>query len=236
MTKAAIMQPTYLPWCGYFGLIDIVDIFVIYDDVQFEKRSWQQRNKIKTTSGSQWLTVPVDSKGKRFQKINEVCISEQSNFSKDHIRAIEVNYSKTKYFKEYKNAIFDCISNNQKYLLDLNQSIIFELSKILELQTDFINSSKLKVSGKKEERLVNICKHLSAAHYIATPGAKIYLDGTDAFEKNEIKLSYQSFTHPIYPQINGNFLSHMGIIDILFNCGPRKTLELIRESCIIENL
>ena len=236
MTKAAIMQPTYLPWCGYFGLIDIVDIFVIYDDVQFEKRSWQQRNKIKTTSGSQWLTVPVDSKGKRFQKINEVYISEQSNFPKDHIRAIEINYSKTKYFKEYKNTIFDCISNNQKYLLDLNQSIIIELSKILGLKTDFINSSKLEVSGKKEERLVNICKHLSVGHYVSTPGAKIYLDGSDAFEKNEIELSYQAFTHPIYPQINGDFLSHMGTIDILFNCGPRKTLELIRESCIIENL
>ncbi len=234
MIKTAIMQPTYFPWCGYFGLIDMVDVFVIYDDVQFDKRSWQQRNKIKTSSGSQWLTVPVDSKGKQFQNINKVKISTQSDFAKSHIKAIEVNYSKSKYFKVHKNAIFDCIKENQTSLANLNVSIILEVSKILDIQTDFIKSSELNVLGKKEERLVNICKHISATSYISTPGSRIYLDETDIFKRNDIELSYQAFSHPLYSQINGEFISHMGIIDILFNCGSVKTLELIRESCMIE--
>ena len=230
MTRAAIMQPTYLPWIGYFGLIYQVDIFVIYDDVQFDKRSWQQRNKIKTQSGSQWLTVPVKSKGMYSQKINEVIIDPKSNFSTSHIKAIETNYARAPFFKVYKNYIFDCIESNSKSLLSLNQSLICLISNILNIEIEFVRSSDLKVAGKKEERLVNICKKLSADRYVSPPGSKVYLDETDIFVKNNLTLAYQNFKHPIYPQINGDFISHMAIIDVLFNCGSDKTCKLISSS------
>jgi hypothetical protein len=237
MKKVAIMQPTYLPWMGYFSLINQVDTFVIYDDVQFDKRSWQQRNKIKTQSGTQWLTVPVLTKNKFSQKINDVSISKESGFEKDHIKAIEINYSKAPFFKIYKNEIFDCLEANHHKILELNYSLILKISNILNIQTDFIKSSKLKdLQGKKDERLIEICKELSAKEYVSPEGSKSYLEGGESFLANDIKLTYQSFKHPIYPQIYGAFESHMSVIDALFNCGSDKTFELIEESSMISSI
>lgn len=236
MTTAAIMQPTYLPWCGYFGLMNLVDIFVIYDDVQFDKRSWQQRNKIKTPAGSQWLTVPVASKGQQFQKINDVKISLQKDFTKNHIKAIETNYSKSRYFKEYKSLIFECIEDNKNSLVDLNYSIITTIAKILCIDTKIIRSSELKISGKKEERLVEICKKIKANSYISPQGSKDYLADGSIFKTNNINLSYFSFLHPEYTQINGSFIAHMAVIDILFNCGSDRAIELIKQSSLIEKI
>lgn len=234
MKTISIMQPTYLPWMGYFSLINQVDIFVIYDDVQFDKRSWQQRNKIKTQSGTQWLTVPVLTKNKLSQKINDVVISKELSFERDHIKAIEINYSKAPFFKKYKNEVFDCIDNNHHKIIELNFSLIQKISDILNIKTEFIKSSDLKnIDGKKDERLINICKTLSANAYVSPEGSKNYLGEGDSFQDNDIKLEYQLFEHPKYEQIYGSFESHMSIIDALFNCGSDKTFELIKESSMI---
>lgn len=230
----AIMQPTYLPWAGYFSLINMVDTFVIYDDVQFDKRSWQQRNKIKTTTGSQWLSVSVDSKGKYNQKINEVLISQQSHDCKTHIRALHLNYSKAPFFKDYSDDIFKCIEANTGLLVELNTSLILLICQILGINTNFIRSSDLGIGGLKEARLVDICKHLAGTQYISPQGSKAYLSESDAFCSGSVELVYQVFDHPEYPQINGEFIPYMSILDMLFNCGSEKTLELIKVASSLE--
>ena len=234
MTKVAIMQPTYLPWSGYFGLIDIVDIFVIYDDVQFDKRSWQQRNLIKTQSGKQYLTVPVKTKGKYLQEIKNVEVDLKKDFRKKHTKAIEINYSKSKYYADFKNIISEIYNQEFRNLLDLNETIIFVLTRVLGYKTKFIRSSLLDVKGKKEEKLVNVCKEISATNYISPLGSKNYLAEGKLFNKNNIGLNYYDFQHPFYPQIYGDFISHLSVLDMLLNIGAKQSSELISGSIKIK--
>ena len=161
MNKVAIMQPTYLPWIGYFSLIKKVDTFVFLDSVQFAKRSWQQRNKIKTSSGEKWLTVPVLSKGKRDQLIKDTMINNESNFCKDHIKSIEFNYCKAKYFKSESKSLFDILRSNSDYIADLNIEIIRYLSERLKIKTKFIRSRDLDCQGSRADLLASICNVLN---------------------------------------------------------------------------
>jgi len=232
--SVAIMQPTYLPWAGYFSLINMVDTFVIYDDVQFDKRSWQQRNKIKTLTGPQWLSISVDSKGKYKQKINEVSISQQSHDYKTHIRALHQNYSKAPFFKDHSDAIFKCLGAYTSLLAELNTSLIGLICQILGINTKLVRSSDLGIGGVKEARLINICKHLAGTQYISPQGSKAYLNESDAFCGSSVELVYQVFDHPEYPQIHGEFIPYMSILDMLFNCGSEKTLELIKVASSLE--
>ena len=136
--RVAIMQPTYLPWSGYFGLLQSVDLFVYLDDVQFEKRSWQQRNQIKTANGAQWLTVPVLSKGKREQKINEVQIDTTSKFSEKHIKSIQHSYRKSPFFHKHSDIIFSAIQKVSINLAEYNIHIINECKDLLGISTNII--------------------------------------------------------------------------------------------------
>tara|TARA_Y100001933_G_C18767307_1_gene466638 strand:+ start:36 stop:698 length:663 start_codon:yes stop_codon:yes gene_type:complete len=213
------MQPTYLPWIGYFSLIKNVDTFVFLDSVQFAKRSWQQRNKIKTNNGTKWLTVPVLSKGKREQLIKDTIIYNESNFCKDHIKSIEFNYCKAKYFKPESNSLFNILRSNSDYIADLNIEIIRYLSQRLRIKTKFIRSRDLDCKGSKADLLASICSILHATEYISPPGSKDYLEVSDAFKKLDILVNYFEYKHPIYDQLWGDFLPYMSAIDLLFNCG-----------------
>ena len=221
MTKIAIMQPTYLPWCGYFKLMAEVDKFVILDTVQFEKRSWQQRNKIKTFSSSLWLTVPVKSKGKRDQKIIDVKIDYETNFYIKHIKSIETFYRKAKYYKNYSGLIFDIINSKKNKLVDLNLDLIFLIKDMLDIKTKILRASELKSFGNKSEYLSKICFEVGASEYISPPGSQIYLSDEFSDGKNIIPISYLNFLHPEYPQLYGNFLPYMSIIDMILNNGPK---------------
>ena len=149
MTKVAIMQPTYLPWSGYFGLMQTVDVFILLDSVQFDKRSWQQRNQIKTPQGPQWLTVPVITKGLREQLIVDVEIDKNSDFVTKHCRSITQNYSNTHFFKEYSSELFLLLNQKKNHLVDLNTSIINHFKKLLGLKVSLLRSSELETRGKK---------------------------------------------------------------------------------------
>ena len=146
--RVAIMQPTYLPWSGYFGLFNYVDFFVFLDSVQFERRSWQQRNKIKSSSGSFFLSIPVISKGLREQKIKDIKIDKESKFFEKHIKSITQNYKRTLYFEEYSNEIFHKILNNNGNLCDLNIQLILTINNFLGIKTETCRSSQLKITGK----------------------------------------------------------------------------------------
>ena len=226
MTRVAIMQPTYLPWCGYFALMQSVDIFIYLDSVQFDKRSWQQRNQIKTPQGAQWLTVPVVSKGKRDQLICEVELDKTSNFPVTHRKSIENNYGKTPWFKSFSPNLLALIEE-QLMLADLNISIIEHCCSILGIETRMLRSSRMQGNGSKAHRLAALCKEVGATEYISVLGSKEYLDESSAFQEIGVAVRYFKYSHPEYPQLFGNFLPCMSVIDILFNCGD-KSSELIR--------
>lgn len=227
--KVAIMQPTYLPWSGYFALMQCVDLFVILDSVQFNRRSWQQRNQIKSPRGPLWLTVPVHSKGKKEQLIKDVEIDNSTNYAKNHKNSILMNYKKTPFFKKYAEELFLCIESENNLLNELNLKIITFLQKVVQSNAKILRSSFINCSGAKADLMASICKEVGATTYISVPGSKDYLVTSDAFQKINVKIKTFSFKHPIYNQLFGVFLPSMSFIDMLFNVG-HESADLIRKS------
>jgi hypothetical protein len=220
--SVAIMQPTFLPWIGYFSLLDSVDEFIFLDHVQFEKRSWQQRNKIRNSQGEQWLSVPVRSKGKQKQLIKDVHISyDNMRRPLDKImKTIETNYKKAPFYNDYYEDLNLILSKNPKHISKLNQDIIQWVCSKLQIITPCILSSEIGVVGARADLLVDICKVKKATHYISPLGSKVYLDETNAFELAGIPISYYNFKHPEYQQLHGGFIPYLSILDLLFNAGP----------------
>lgn len=222
------MQPTFLPWLGYFALIDRVDTFVFLDSVQFEKRSWQQRNRIKTPQGEHWLTIPVSSKHKFHQIIHDVKIVNVHQCYKKHIRTIDFTYRKAPYYSEIRELIFSPAHYATEYLFELNITLIYAIRQYLGLHANFINSSSLNVTGKKDTLLAAICQQLSATTYISPPGSENYLKGSEAFNENQITIQYNTYNHPQYSQLHGKFIPYLSVIDLLFNEGP-DSMSIIRQ-------
>ena len=227
VTVAAIMQPTYLPWMGYFGLMDRVDKFVLLDSVQFARRSWQQRNQIKTSQGSLFLTVPVLTKGNRGQAIVDVLIDSSQGFPENHVRSIAQSYSRAPYFDRYSSGLFTILHQRHRHLVELTNNLIDWLAGELGITTQIVRSSMLAAKGTKAELLANICQEVGCHRYISPPGSSNYLDASDAFYLAGVGLAYDHFQQPIYRQCHGEFLPYMSVIDLLFNIGP-DSLGVIR--------
>lgn len=227
--KIAIMQPTYLPWLGYFDLMDQVDLFVLLDDVQFRKRSWQQRNRIKTPNGPIWLTVPVFSKGVQTSgtTIAEIEISDPKFWEK-HAKTIKINYSKAEFLREYFDDLVNILSSNTKRLVELNVAIIEYLKDLLSIKTKLIMSSELNVKGKRSEKLAGICEKLGGNIYISPIGSAGYiLEEIEHFRSRNIDVFFHNYEHPVYKQLHGDFIPYMSVIDLIFNEG-KKSMEIIR--------
>lgn len=219
MKSIAIMQPTYLPWLGYFSLMKSVDEFVILDSVQFSKRSWQQRNKIKTQNGEQFLTVPVFTKDRREQLINEALIDTGTKVLSKHEKTIEHSYEKAEYYSEFKNKFNSIFENPPDKLIDLNMNLIEIVKNAFSITTPIIFSSELEAVGKKAELLFSICEKCDADTYISPPGSKVYLDESSVFQQSDVELKYINFICEPYKQLHGDFLPYMAAIDCLFNLG-----------------
>ncbi len=226
--KAAIIQPTYFPWLGYFALMDQVDIFVFLDSVQFDRRSWQQRNRIKTPHGAHYLTIPVLKKGKFDQKVNEVKIDHSANPMQDHIKTIRWAYGKAQYFDAYAPAIFALLEKSHDYLSQLTMELILLIKDKMGIKCQILQSSLLPVDGRKAELMADICSYLSATTYVSPVGSKDYLDQSSVFQERGIKLAFNEYQHPVYRQLHEPFLEYLGIIDLLFNEGPQ-SLSIIRK-------
>lgn len=224
------MQPTYLPWLGYFALIDRADKFVFLDTVQFARRSWQQRNRIKTADGPKWLTVPVLSKGKRDQYISETCIDDSRNFPAAHIRALELNYSKAPFYSEYAPKLFSVMDNEHEKICDLTIALISHICDEIGINTPLSRSSELDAGGTKTDLLADICGKIGADHYISAPGSKTYIEESSAFDDAGIMVSYNDYSHPTYDQRFGDFEASMSIVDLLLNVGP-ESLSVVRQGC-----
>ncbi len=226
-----ISQPTYLPWIGYFSLINAADHFIFLDDVQFDSRSWQQRNRILINGNVNYLTVPVIKKGLSKQLINNTTIASNDVFKK-HLLKIKHAYSKTKYFKEYypkiENIITKC--NNMINLSEINIHIIKEITKILNLKCEFTNSSELDCPGKRSLKLINICNKLKKNDYLINEGSKKYVnEDISLFKKNNIKIYTIKYNDVYYEQFNDVFVKKLSIIDVLFNKGP-ETINFIKNN------
>ena len=227
------MQPTYIPWLGYFDLIDSVDKFIFLDDVKLEKCSWQVRNRIKTPQGELYLTIPVIStKGRDKLIINEVIIDDSKLWRKKHLKSIFYAYKKSEFFNEVYPFIEELINNKIIRLCDFTINIITTISDRIGINKEFILSSSLKnLSGKKEDRVVSICKEVDFKMYLSPQGSAIYIEKElpgGKFPKNNIDLFYQKYEHPVYKQIYSDFLPYMSILDLLFNYGFDKSLKIIR--------
>ena len=176
MKKVAILQSNYIPWKGYFDLINMVDEFILYDDMQYTRRDWRNRNKIKTPQGLQWLTIPVEIKGKFFQKINDTRITDKK-WNIKHWRTISQNYSKAKYFKDYKDIFEELyLTCDEEYLSQINYKFITTINEILEIKTKLRWSSEFELVDGQTEKLLGICKDCNADIYLSGPAAKDYFN------------------------------------------------------------
>lgn len=225
----SIHQPSFLPWLGYFEKVIRSNCFVILDTVQFEKNSFDNRNKIKTKKGNLWLTIPVKTKG-RFDSMTwqELEIQNAENWRKKHLKTIEMNYSKSPFFKKYKNRLFEIIDSQHNRLLDINIELLNFLFDSLEVQTKIIRASDLKIKSKKSDLVLDIVKKLDGNKYYSGALGKNYLE-LEKFSSNGIEVIFQDYKHPTYNQINGDFISHLSIIDLLFNEGKKSHSIIVGE-------
>lgn len=219
--KIAIAQPTYLPWLGYFDLLDQVDTFVLLDTVQFEKQSWQQRNRIKTPAGLLWLTVPVVFRGRLGQRIVDVEIRE-ADFWRDHLRAVELNYRRSAFFAQYFPALSELLPSASAglRLAELNICLLRWLAEVLGIKTQIVRSSELAVDGKRTHLLAEICSLLGATTYISPLGSADYLlHELPILTSRGVDVVFQHYDHPSYRQLFPPFQPHASALDLLFNEG-----------------
>lgn len=214
--KVSILQSNYIPWKGYFDIINSSDVFVIYDDMQYTKRDWRNRNKIKTASGIQWLTIPVNVKGKFYQKINQTTIADD-NWGSKHWKILEYNYKKAPYFKSieenFKNLF---IENDSSYLSNVNQKLIQKVLDFLHLDVKILRSEEFHLSGNPSEKLLGICKELKATSYLSGPAAKDYLD-VNIFIQENLNVEWMDYSsYPVYNQLYPPFDHYVSIMDLLF--------------------
>lgn len=222
MKKLAILQSNYIPWKGYFDIINIVDEFIIYDQAQYTKNDWRNRNKIKTSQGIQWITIPVRQESLE-QKIRDTKITDNKWYIK-HWRAISQNYAKAKYFKEYKPLFekfyLDC---NEQYLSQINYNFIAAINEILGIKTKIRWSSEFKLVDGQTEKLLGICKDCNADIYLSGPAAKSYFD-EDLANSMGIAVEWMDYSgYPEYQQLYPPFEHGVSILDLIFNEGINAT-------------
>lgn len=216
--KVSILQSNYIPWKGYFDLIAKSDVFVVYDEVQYTKNDWRNRNIINTPNGIQWLTIPVRQETLD-QKIFESKIFT-NNWQKKHISSLQGNYSKAKYFHEYKEHVFSMYENQSEFISEVNVSFIKGICKLLDIKTEIIDSRELNLQGDRNLRLLEACKKLNADVYISGPAAKSYLD-TDMFTKENIEVDWMDYSgYKEYKQVFEPFTHGVTVLDLIFNVGP----------------
>jgi hypothetical protein len=217
--KIAIVQSNYIPWKGYFDMIAAVDEFILYDDMQYTRRDWRNRNKIKTDQGVQWLTIPVKVKGKYHQAIRETKI-EGSQWAQLHWKALVQNYRTAPFFSEIADWLEPLyVKEPTTHLSQLNRHLIEAVCLYLGIKTTISNSWDYPLTGGKTERLANLCISAGGNEYISGPSAKDYIDEA-AFSERGVKLTWFDYTgYTEYPQLWGDFTHEVTILDLLFNCG-----------------
>lgn len=228
LKKIVILQPGYLPWLGFFDLLSKADTLVIFNNVQYTVRDWRSRNRIKTPDGVIWLTVPVQAKGVREKLIKDVKVDNSQQWQKKHLESLKNCYKKAKYFKEIIELINDVYKKNYTFLIDVDMDFILKVKKYLSLEDKIIFSSEIPSTGGKDKKLLSICKYFNATHYLSGNTAKEYLR-EPIFVNEGITVEWHNYHHPYYNQLwlkEQGFISHLSMIDLLFNHG-RDSLSIL---------
>lgn len=213
-----VLQPGYLPWLGYFDQLRRADVFVHYDDVQFDKHGWRNRNRIKTPNGPLWLTVPVRHHGKGKPKINETLIDATSKWQQKHIASLKQYYAKAPHAQRYLPELEELLCRQWENLADLDIAVAGVMAGWFRLEAPRVRTSWLGIGGVRSERLIALCQHYGATRYLSGDAASDYLD-VALFAQNGIEVAWQNYQHPIYPQQHGAFVPYLSAIDLLCNCG-----------------
>jgi hypothetical protein len=221
---AAIHQPHFMPWLGYFDKMDRVGCFVLLDSVQYKKNEWQNRNRIKTAQGAQWLTVPVHYHFPA--SIVDVAVNPTDHWRHRHLQALRTNYSRAPYWDAYAAALEEVYAGEWQGLSQVNQASIHWLRDRLGVETPLRLASQMELSGEPTQRLVDICRSVGADAYLSGPDGRKYLD-LECFARAGIEVAYHEYEHPAYPQLFGEFVSHLSTLDLVLNCGP-DSLAILR--------
>jgi hypothetical protein len=222
--RAVILQPSYIPWRGVFDQINQADVFIFYDDVQYDKRGWRNRNQIKTPHGKQWLTIPVHSRGAQTEHIaiNQIQITWDNAWNKDHLKALEISYSKAPYFSQYHALLEQFYNRHDSLLADFTIDFTVALARELgNTHTQFMRSSEITgINGQKTDRLIAILKAIGADDYLSGPSAKDYIE-PEKFSEAGIQLKYAEYDYPEYPQLYPPYDAFVSILDLIFMTGAQ---------------
>jgi WbqC-like protein len=218
VTTLVVVQPSYLPWLGYFDQIRRCDRFVFYDDVQFDKNGWRNRNRVKAAAGPVWLTVPVRTGGRMGQAINEVEIANTIPWARKHLKTIGEAYARAPHCAAYLPALAGLLDRQWERLADLDISLIRLMCRWFGLSRPMARSSELGIEGDRNTRLLALCRHFGADTYLSGNAAQAYLD-VEMFAAEGIRVEWQDFRHPEYPQRHGPFVSHLSALDLVLNVG-----------------
>ena len=219
MKKVAIVQSNYIPWKGYFDLIASVDEFIVFDEMQYTRRDWRNRNRIKTPNGVQWLTVPVQVKGKYLQRISETRINDPE-WARAHWRTLRQFYANASHFSDYADRFEELYRGTRhEYLSKVNVTFIRAICEILGIRTVIKDCTEYQLIDGKSERLASLCTQAGGTEYVCGPSTREYMD-TTVFEQAGLTLTWFDYSgYPEYPQLWGDFEHSVTILDLLFNCG-----------------
>lgn len=223
-------QPVYLPWLGLFHKVLLSEKYCIFDIAQYQTKDFVNRNKIKTSNGSHWLTVPVESKNHYEKRICDVKIIN-NGWNKKHFKSISLSYSKAKFYKDYIDGIEDVLVGKEfDFLTDLNNELFLLFLKFLDINIPVVKASDYNFEGYKSDLVLDMCVKLNAERYIFGSLGKNYAD-VESFSEKNIDVYFQEYNHPKYNQLNGEFEPYMSIVDLLFNEGI-KSKEIIKSGNI----
>jgi len=219
-------QPVYIPWLGLFHKIALSDLFVSFNQVQYQPKDWNNRNQIKTLQGPIWLTVPVLRKGYLEKSISDIGINNAVPWAKKHWKSLTVAYAKAPHFKRYAPFLEDIYSRHWESLVELNETMLKGFLDILGITVPVRSASEWDFKGEKSGLVLDMCQQLGATDYIFGALGRGYAD-VDAFSAAGVKPHFQDYKHPVYPQLHGEFLPYMSILDLLFNCGDESRSILL---------
>jgi hypothetical protein len=231
--NVVILQPSYIPWRGVFDQIQRADLFVFYDDVQYDKRGWRNRNQIKTPHGKQWLTIPVYSRGAQTQNIpiHQIRIVWETPWNEIHLKAIQQSYSKAPHFEQYLPLLETFFQRHDEFLADFTIDFTVALARELgNTHTRFMRSSEIGgINGQKTDRLIQILQAVGATHYISGPSAQDYVE-QEKFDKSGITLEYMQYDYPEYSQLYPPFDPYVSVLDLLFMTGSEAPRYIFKGS------
>jgi len=219
-------QTAYLPYCGLIHKIALADTFCMFDCVQRSGEDWERRNRIKGPNGEFWLTVPLKSKGYRGKKLHELEIDNTQRWRDKHRKSIIGAYQKAKYFSEYMPFFNELYSMEFQYLCELNEYFLKWVLELLKINIEYCRASDLHFEGQKSDLVLDMCRQLDADMYIFGSQGANYAD-VRAFERAGIKLYFQEYIHPVYPQLWGAYVPYMSVVDLLMNVGAEQAKEII---------